>query len=64
MPYQDALARVIDEVIEPGAAGVDATATFPRRQVEALAGAGLLALTVPAAFGGGGRACGRRRRGP
>ena len=55
MPYQDLLARVIDEVIEPGAAGVDATATFPRRQVEALAGAGLLALTVPAAFGGGGQ---------
>jgi alkylation response protein AidB-like acyl-CoA dehydrogenase len=54
MPYQDALARVIDQVIEPGAAGVDATAAFPRRQIGALAGAGLLALTVPAALGGAG----------
>ena len=55
MPYQqDALARVIDEVIAPGAAEVDARAAFPRRQMGALAEAGLLALTVPAAFGGGG----------
>jgi alkylation response protein AidB-like acyl-CoA dehydrogenase len=54
MPYQDALARVIEEVIAPGAAEVDASAIFPRRQIEALAGAGLLALTVPTDFGGGG----------
>ena len=32
MSYQDALARVIEEVIAPGAAEVDARATFPRRQ--------------------------------
>ena len=54
MPYQDALARVIEEVIEPGAAEVDASAIFPRRQIGALAEAGLLALTVPTDFGGGG----------
>ena len=30
MPYQDALSRVIEEVIEPGAAEVDASAIFPR----------------------------------
>ena len=54
MPYQDELARVIEEVIEPAAAEVDREAAFPRRQIEALAGAGLLALTVPASFGGGG----------
>ena len=54
MSYQDALARVIDEVVAPGAAEVDAAAAFPRRQIEALAGAGLLALTVPAEFSGGG----------
>src|SRR6266516_335284 len=54
MPYQDALARIIEDVIAPGAAEVDAGAVFPRRQIEALAGAGLLALTVPAGFGGGG----------
>ncbi len=50
MPYQDELARVI----EPAAAEVDREAAFPRKQIEALAGAGLLALTVPASFGGGG----------
>ena len=54
MPYQDALARVIEEVIEPGAAEVDASAIFPRRQIGALAEAGLLAITVPTDFGGGG----------
>jgi len=54
MPYQDALVRVIEEVIEPGAAEVDASAIFPRRQIGALAEAGLLAITVPTDFGGGG----------
>lgn len=54
MPYADALARVIDEVIAPGAEEVDSAGVFPRRQVEALAGAGLLGLTVPAEFSGGG----------
>jgi isovaleryl-CoA dehydrogenase len=55
MQYQDALARVISDVVAPGAAGVDAGAAFPRRQVEALGAAGLLALTVPAEAGGGGQ---------
>lgn len=54
MSYQDALARVIDEVVAPGAAEVDAAGVFPRRQIEALAAAGLLSLTVPAEFSGGG----------
>jgi alkylation response protein AidB-like acyl-CoA dehydrogenase len=54
MSYEDALARVIDEVITPGAGEVDAAGVFPRRQLEALAGAGLLGLTVPAEFSGGG----------
>jgi alkylation response protein AidB-like acyl-CoA dehydrogenase len=54
MSYHDALARVIDEVVAPGAAEVDAAGVFPRRQIEALAGAGLLGLTVPAEFSGGG----------
>jgi isovaleryl-CoA dehydrogenase len=54
MPYQDALARVIEEVVAPGAAEVDASAVFPRRQISALAEAGLLALTLPSEFGGGG----------
>jgi isovaleryl-CoA dehydrogenase len=52
--YQDALARVIEEVVAPGAAGVDAEGAFPRQQIEALGAAGMLALTVPAELGGGG----------
>ena len=52
--YRDALLRVIDEVVAPGAAEVDASGTFPRKQVDALGAAGLLALTVPGEFGGGG----------
>jgi isovaleryl-CoA dehydrogenase len=52
--YRDALLRVIDEVIAPGAASVDVAGSFPADQVGALAKAGLLALTVPAEFGGGG----------
>jgi alkylation response protein AidB-like acyl-CoA dehydrogenase len=52
--YSDALAHVIHDVIAPGAAKVDVTGTFPREQVDALAQAGLLGLTVPQEFGGGG----------
>jgi len=54
MSHVDALASVIDDVIAPGAAGVDARGAFPRDQINALAAAGLLALTVPAEVGGGG----------
>jgi isovaleryl-CoA dehydrogenase len=54
MSYQDALARVIDEVIAPGAAEVDQAGEFPGRQVAELGEAGLLKLTIPAEFGGGG----------
>jgi isovaleryl-CoA dehydrogenase len=54
MLYHDEVARVIDEVVAPGAAEVDAAGAFPHRQIEALAGAGLLGLTVPAEFSGGG----------
>ena len=53
-PVQDALARVIEDVVAPGAAHVDASGEFPRKQIDALAQAGLLALTVPAEYGGGG----------
>ena len=52
--YRDALARVIDEVVAPGAAAVDVCGEFPRSQVAALGAAGLLGLTVPAEYGGGG----------
>jgi isovaleryl-CoA dehydrogenase len=53
-PFQDALARVIEDVVAPGAAHVDASGEFPRKQIDALAQAGLLALTVPAEYGAGG----------
>ena len=52
--YRDVLVRVIDEVVAPGAAAVDAAGEFPSSQLSALGAAGLLALTVPAEFGGGG----------
>ena len=52
--FRDALRRVIDEVVAPGAAAVDASGEFPRAGVDALGAAGLLALTVPAEYGGGG----------
>jgi isovaleryl-CoA dehydrogenase len=52
--YLDALKRVIDEVVAPGAASVDADGAFPRAQLDALGAAGILALTVPASCGGGG----------
>lgn len=52
--FQDSLTRVIDEVVAPGATEVDQTGEFPRKQVDALAQAGLLPLTVPTEFGGAG----------
>ena len=52
--YAHALGRVIRDVVEPGAAEVDAAGAFPRSQLGALAQAGLLGLTVPADLGGGG----------
>lgn len=52
--YRDALLRVIDEVVAPGAASVDVSGEFPRAQVDALAAAGILSLTVPGELGGGG----------
>jgi alkylation response protein AidB-like acyl-CoA dehydrogenase len=54
MGFNDALTRVIKDVVAPAAAEVDRTGAFPRRQIEALEEAGILALTVPTEFGGGG----------
>jgi isovaleryl-CoA dehydrogenase len=52
--YRDALLRVIDEVVAPGATEVDVSGKFPQAQVDALGAAGLLGLTVPSSYGGGG----------
>jgi alkylation response protein AidB-like acyl-CoA dehydrogenase len=48
----DVLEGVITNVIEPGAADVDRTGSFPRAQVEALGRAGLLGLISSADVGG------------
>jgi isovaleryl-CoA dehydrogenase len=52
--YLDVLRQVIDEVVAPGAASADADGAFPRAQLDALGAAGILALTGPAEYGGGG----------
>ncbi|HEY7274941.1 MAG TPA: acyl-CoA dehydrogenase family protein [Trebonia sp.] len=52
--YRDALLRVINEVVAPGATEVDASAKFPRVQIDALGAAGILGLTVPVEYGGDG----------
>ena len=52
--YNDALLQVIESVVAPGAAAVDASGAFPRTQVDALGEAGILGLTVPSEYGGGG----------
>ncbi|MFT4085148.1 MAG: acyl-CoA dehydrogenase family protein [Nocardioides sp.] len=54
MDYAAQLDRIIDEVIAPNAAAIDGEARFPREAVDALAAAGVLALTVPATYGGAG----------
>ena len=50
----DALARVIDETVTPNAEAVDRTGSFPRAGIDALAGAGLLGMTIGTDAGGGG----------
>ncbi|MET7748782.1 acyl-CoA dehydrogenase family protein [Micromonospora sp. NPDC005367] len=55
MGHQESLSRIIEEIVVPQAGDVDRSATFPRKAVDALADAGLLALTVPAEYGGGGQ---------
>ena len=55
MANQDKLEEIIAEVIAPAATTIDQTGAFPRAAVDALANAGLLALTVPRDHGGGGQ---------
>lgn len=54
MPADEDLARIVDEVVAGEAAEIDRSALFPHKAVDALADAGVLAVTVPAEFGGGG----------
>lgn len=53
--YQDALTRVIEDVVAPAAMDVDATGTFPRANMDALGAAGLLGVCSAAEVGGGGQ---------
>ncbi|WP_406691098.1 acyl-CoA dehydrogenase family protein [Saccharopolyspora sp. ID03-671] len=51
----DPLGRVLRTAVEPRAREVDDRGRFPRDTLAALAGAGLLGLTLPSRCGGGGR---------
>lgn len=53
--HQDALTRVIEDVVAPSAAHVDTTGEFPRAGVTALGEAGLLGLCSSNDVGGGGQ---------
>jgi len=53
--YSDALARVIEEVVEPRAGDVDRRQLFPAEAVDALGRAGILGLTSSSEVGGGGQ---------
>lgn len=48
------LDAVIEETVGPQAATVDRDGAFPQRAIDELAAAGVLGLTVPTEFGGGG----------
>ena len=54
MDYRSALARVIDDVVEPGAVAVDRDGSYPRAQLEALGEAGILGVASSPDVGGGG----------
>jgi alkylation response protein AidB-like acyl-CoA dehydrogenase len=55
MDYQSVLARVIDDVIAPGAAAVDRDGAYPTAQLDALGQAGILGLASSVDVGGGGQ---------
>jgi alkylation response protein AidB-like acyl-CoA dehydrogenase len=54
MSVNEDLARIVEEIVAPEAAKIDQSAGFPQKAVDALADAGVLAVTVPVEFGGGG----------
>jgi isovaleryl-CoA dehydrogenase len=51
---QETVQKIIEETVGPDAARVDRDGVFPRAGIDALAESGILALTVPTEFGGGG----------
>src|SRR2546430_16642783 len=54
MDHESALARVINDVVAPGAAAVDRDGIYPRAQLDALGEAGILGLASSPDVGGGG----------
>ena len=54
MEYQDALTRVIDDVVAPNAAEIDRTGDYPRANLDALGEAGILGLCSARPTSGGG----------
>ncbi|GAA5003816.1 acyl-CoA dehydrogenase family protein [Streptomyces hyderabadensis] len=54
MTYHKELTRIIEEIVAPAASGTDSEGAFPSDAVDALGAAGVLGLTVPAPYGGGG----------
>ncbi len=52
---RDALQRVIDDVVAPGAVEVDTTGKFPREAIAVLGNAGILGATASTDVGGGGQ---------
>ncbi|GAB2977683.1 acyl-CoA dehydrogenase family protein [Nocardioides montaniterrae] len=53
-PLDARLDQIIEQIVAPQAAAIDADGAYPKAAVQALAEAGLLALTVPVEFGGAG----------
>lgn len=51
--FRESVRRLAADIVRPRAAGIDATALFPRDVLSQLASHGLLGLTLPAEYGGG-----------
>ena len=53
--FRDDIARFAADHVAPAAKGIDESGAFPRALVNELATRGLMGITIPTAWGGGGR---------